>query len=93
MRRRALPPLAHLAKLVFAALTGRVDGATATRNRLNECAPSPRELILLAFAKALPQLAALAMEHGPSELVAALAAVELHQNAAAVRLVVDVAAV
>jgi hypothetical protein len=48
------------------------------------------ELVLLALAVALAQLAALAVEHGAGEPVAALAAVELGQDAAPVALVADV---
>ena len=48
------------------------------------------ELVLLAFAVALAQFAALAVEHGAGELVPALATVQLDQDAASVRLVVNV---
>ena len=48
------------------------------------------ELVLLALAVALAQFAALAVEHSTGKLMPALAAVELHQDAAPVCLVVDV---
>ena len=51
--------------------------------------PERAELVLLAFAVALAQLAALAVEDDAGELVAALAAVELDQDAPPVGLVVD----
>src|SRR5918997_2726975 len=54
-------------------------------------APAQRpELVFLAFAVVLAQLAPLAVEHHARELVPSLAAVELHQYAAPVVLVVDV---
>src|ERR687894_3208687 len=54
-------------------------------------APAQRpELVFLAFAVALAQLAPLAVEHHARELVPSLAAVELHQDAPTVALVVDV---
>src|SRR3954452_7712026 len=51
--------------------------------------PKRAELVLLALAVALAELAPLAMEDDAGELVTALAAVELHQDAPAVALVVD----
>jgi len=47
------------------------------------------ELVFLPFAVALAKLAALAVEDGAGELVAAFAAVELDQDAPTVALVVD----
>ena len=47
------------------------------------------ELVVLTLSVALPQFAALAVEHGAGELMTALSTVELHQNAAAVGLIVD----
>ena len=48
------------------------------------------ELIFLALAVALAQLSALAMEHRASELMASLAAVELHQYSPPICAVFDV---
>jgi hypothetical protein len=47
------------------------------------------KLVLLSFAIALAQLAALTMKHDAGKLVATLAAVELDQGASATGLVVD----
>jgi len=47
------------------------------------------ELVFLALSIALPQLAALAVEYGPRQHVPPFTTVELHQNAAAVGLVVE----
>ena len=52
--------------------------------------PKRAELVLLAFTVALAQLAALAVEDDARELVTALAAIELGEDAAAIGLVVDV---
>lgn len=48
------------------------------------------ELIFLAFPVSLAQFTPLAMEYDTGELVAALAAIKLNQNAATIALVVDV---
>src|SRR3954452_18036492 len=48
------------------------------------------ELVLLPFAIALPQLAALAVKNDAGELVASFTAIELDEDAAAVRLVIDI---
>jgi hypothetical protein len=47
------------------------------------------ELVLLPFAVTLPQFAALAVEDDTGELVAALAAVQLDQDAPAIGFIVD----
>ena len=47
------------------------------------------ELVFLALAITLPQLAVLAVEGGPRQHVPRLAAIELNQNPAAISLIVE----
>lgn len=51
--------------------------------------PSAPSLVLLALEIALSQLAAFAVKHDASELMAAIAAIELNQDATAIGFIMD----